>query len=276
MNVMNVRHATDPDQIPGFDTDALRSRFLVEELFGSAISMVYSHEDRIVVGGVRPSGAPVTLETADPLRADHFLARRELGVVNVGTDPGTVTVDGTDHKLGAKEVLYVGRGSRDVSYAGEGGAAFYLVSTPAHATHPTRKGTLADATPIRLGEQRSSNERTIYKFIHADGIQSCQLVLGITELAAGSMWNTMPAHVHDRRTEVYLYFGLEPSDRVVHLMGRPDQTRNLIVADRQAVISPPWSIHCGFGTGNYAFVWAMGGENIDYADVEPYPIAELR
>ncbi|MGN9841955.1 5-dehydro-4-deoxy-D-glucuronate isomerase [Nonomuraea sp. H19] len=273
---MNIRHATDPAQIPGFDTDALRSRFLVEDLFGSAISMVYSHEDRMVIGGVRPSGAPVTLQTADPLRADYFLARRELGVVNVGTDPGTVTVDGAGHELGAKEVLYVGKGSREVTFAGDGGAAFYLVSTPAHATHPTRKGTLADATPISLGEQRSSNERTIYKFIHADGIQSCQLVLGITELAAGSMWNTMPAHLHDRRTEVYLYFGLEPSDRVVHLMGRPDQTRNLIVADRQAVISPPWSIHCGFGTGAYAFVWAMGGENIDYTDVEPYPITELR
>lgn len=273
---MNIRHATDPGQIPGLDTDALRSRFLVEDLFGSDISMLYSHEDRIVIGGARPAGPPVRLETADPLGADYFLARRELGVVNVGTDPGTVTVDGADHKLGVKEVLYVGRGNRDVSFTGTGGTAFYLVSTPAHATYPTRQATLADATPIRLGEQRGSNERTIYKFIHADGIQSCQLVLGITELATGSMWNTMPAHTHSRRTEVYLYFGLQPNDRVVHLMGRPDQTRNLIVADRQAVISPSWSIHCGFGTGNYAFVWAMGGENIDYADVEPYPITRLR
>jgi 4-deoxy-L-threo-5-hexosulose-uronate ketol-isomerase len=275
---VKIRHATDPDQIPGFDTDALRARFLVEDLFGAGdgITMVYSHEDRIVIGGVRPSGAPVPLETAEPLAADHFLARRELGVVNVGTEPGTVTVDGAEHELGVKEVLYVGRGSREVSFDGSGGAAFYLVSTPAHAAYPTRKGTLAEATPISLGEQRSSNERTIYKFIHADGIQSCQLVLGITELAPGSMWNTMPAHVHGRRTEVYLYFGLDADDRVVHLMGRPDQTRNLIVADRQAVISPSWSIHCGFGTGAYAFVWAMGGENIDYADVEPYPITELR
>lgn len=278
---MDVRHATGPEQIPGFDTEALRSRFLAEDLFGAddRIRMVYSHEDRIVFGGVHPSGdgaAPVRLETADPLRAEYFLARRELGVVNVGTGTGTATVDGTAYKLGPKEVLYAGRGSREVTFAGDGAAAFYLVSTTAHATHPTRKGTLADATPVRLGEQRASNERTIYKFIHADGIASCQLVLGITELAPGSMWNTMPAHLHDRRTEVYLYFGLDADQRVVHLMGRPDQTRNLIVADRQAVISPAWSVHCGFGTGAYAFVWAMGGENTDYTDVEPFPVTELR
>lgn len=274
---MEVRHATGPDQIPGFGTEALRSRFLVTDLFGTdEVRYVYSHEDRIVIGGVRPSGAVVPLRTADPLRAEYFLARRELGVVNIGTGTGAVTVDGAEHKLAAKEVLYVGRGSREVAFSGDGTAAFYLVSTPAHATHPTQKGTLADATPVHLGEQRTSNERTIYKFVHADGIQSCQLVLGITELAPGSMWNTMPAHTHDRRTEVYLYFGLEPDQRVVHLMGRPDQTRNLIVAGEQAVISPAWSVHCGFGTGAYAFVWAMGGENTDYTDVEAFPITELR
>ncbi|UNZ15846.1 5-dehydro-4-deoxy-D-glucuronate isomerase [Streptomyces sp. 891-h] len=274
---MEVRHTTGPDQVPGMDTEELRSRFLVQDLFGTdEVRTVYSHEDRMVIGGVRPSGATVPLLTADPLRADHFLARRELGVVNVGSGPGTVTADGTEHQLGTKEVLYVGRGTREVAFTGDGSAAFYVVSTPAHATHPTRKGGLQDATPVHLGEQRTSNERTIYKFIHADGIQSCQLVLGITELGEGSMWNTMPAHTHDRRTEMYLYFGLDPDQRVVHLMGRPDQTRNLIVAGEQAVISPSWSVHCGFGTGSYAFVWAMGGENTDYTDVEPFPITELR
>lgn len=275
---MDVRHATDPAQIPGFDTTALRSRFLVEDLFAAdEVRTVYSHEDRMVIGGVQPAaGTSVPLQTADPLRAEHFLDRRELGVVNIGTGAGTVTVDGEAWELAAREVLYVGRGNREVSFAGSGDAAFYLVSATAHATHPTQRGTLAEAAPVHLGSQANSNERTIYKFIHADGIDSCQLVLGMTELAPGSMWNTMPAHTHHRRTEIYLYFGLEADQRVVHLMGEPQETRNLIVADRQAVISPAWSVHCGFGTGSYTFVWAMAGENIDYGDVEGFPVTELR
>jgi 4-deoxy-L-threo-5-hexosulose-uronate ketol-isomerase len=275
---MRTRYATSPQQIPALDTDALRSHYLVEDLFPTdRVETVYSHEDRLVVGGVAPrAGTPVRLESPDALRAEFFLQRREAGVVNVGTGAGVVDIDGTKYELAAKDVLYIGRGARDVSFAGTGEAAFYLVSTPAHTSHPTRHATLADATPVSLGEQRTSNERTIYKFIHDEGIQSCQLVLGLTELAPGSMWNTMPAHTHERRTEVYLYFGLDPDQRVVHLMGEPQQTRNLIVADRQAVISPCWSIHCGFGTANYAFVWAMGGENTDYGDVVPAPITELR
>jgi 4-deoxy-L-threo-5-hexosulose-uronate ketol-isomerase len=275
---MRTRYATNPQQVPTFDTEALRAQYLVEDLFpADRVEAVYSHEDRLVVGGVAPrSGAPVTLDAPDPLRADFFLQRREAGVVNVGTGAGVVDVDGKSYELAPKDVLYVGRGARDVTFSGDGRAAFYLVSTPAHASHPTRHGTLADATPVVLGEQHTSNERTIYKFVHDEGIQSCQLVLGITELAAGSMWNTMPAHVHERRTEVYLYFGLEPEQRVVHLMGEPRQTRNLIVANQQAVISPCWSVHCGFGTTNYAFVWAMGGENTDYGDVVPAPITQLR
>lgn len=275
---MDVRHATDPAQIPGFDTAALRSRFLVEDLFAAdAVRTVYSHEDRMVIGGVQPDdGVPVPLEPADPLRAGYFLARRELGVVNVGHGPGTVTTDGTEHVLAEREVLYVGRGTRDVTFAGDGAAAFYLVSTAAHATYPTRRGTLAEATPVHLGSVAGSNERTIYKFVHADGIESCQLVLGMTELAPGSMWNTMPAHTHHRRTEIYLYFGLDADQRVVHLMGEPEQTRHLVVADRQAVISPAWSVHCGFGTGSYTFVWAMAGENVDYGDVESVPVTDLR
>ncbi len=275
---MDVRHATDPAQIPGFDTTALRSRFLVEDLFAAdEVRTVYSHEDRMVIGGVQPAaGTSVPLQTADPLRAEHFLDRRELGVVNIGTGAGTVTVDGEAWELAAREVLYVGRGNREVSFAGSGDAAFYLVSATAHATHPTQRGTLAEAAPVHLGSQANSNERTIYKFIHADGIDSCQLVLGMTEIAPGSMWNTMPAHTHHRRTEIYLYFGLEADQRVVHLMGEPQETRNLIVADRQAVISPAWSVHCGFGTGSYTFVWAMAGENIDYGDVEGFPVTELR
>lgn len=275
---MRTRFATSPQQVPGFDTDALRSHYLAENLFPSdRVELLYSHEDRLVVGGVvPPAGTPVPLASPDELRADFFLQRREAGVVNIGTAPGVVRVDSTDYELAPKDVLYLGRGARDVSFAGTGDAAFYLVSTPAHASHPTRSATLAEAAPVSLGEQRTSNERTIYKFIHDEGLQSCQLVLGLTELAAGSMWNTMPAHTHQRRTEVYLYFGLEPDQRVVHLMGEPRQTRNLIVADRQAVISPCWSIHCGCGTASYSFVWAMGGENTDYTDVVPAAITDLR
>ncbi|GGS46680.1 4-deoxy-L-threo-5-hexosulose-uronate ketol-isomerase [Planobispora rosea] len=275
---MEVRHATAPDQIPGATTEWLRARFLVEDLFSPGeVRLVYSHEDRMVVGGVT---GPAVLPAPDPLRAERFLDRRELGVVNVGGEgeagegeTGTVTVDGTPYELAPKECLYVGRGSREVSFDG---GSFYLVSTPAHADHPTAKSTLEDAEPVRLGGSEGSNDRTIYKHIHAKGVRSCQLVLGVTVLEPGSMWNTMPCHTHERRTEVYFYFGLPEDQRVIHLMGRPDETRNLVVADRQAVISPPWSVHCGFGTRSYSFVWAMGGENQAYDDMEQVAIGEMR
>lgn len=266
---MDSRHATAPDQLPGMDTEQLRRRFLVEDLFAPGeVRLTYSHEDRIVIGG---SDGEAELPCPAELRAEFFLERRELGVVNIG-DAGAVTVDGIRYELAAKEVLYVGRGAREVRFDGR----FYLVSTPAHESHPTVKATLDDAEPVRLGAPEGSNERTIYKYIHVKGIQSCQLVLGVTVLAPGSMWNTMPCHTHERRTEVYFYFDLPEADRVVHLMGRPDATRNLIVAPEQAVISPSWSVHCGFGTRSYAFVWAMGGENQAYEDVEPVAIGDLR
>ena len=266
---MDSRHATAPEQVAGMDTGQLRRRFLVEDLFAPGeVRLTYSHEDRMVLGG---STGVAELPCPDELRSDYFLERRELGVVNVG-EAGTVTVDGVRHDLAAKEVLYIGRGARQVSFDGR----FYLVSTPAHASYPTVKATLDDAEPVRLGSRDSSNERTIYKYIHAKGIRSAQLVLGVTVLEPGSMWNTMPCHTHERRTEVYFYFDLPESDRVVHLMGQPDQTRNLVVAPGQAVISPRWSVHCGFGTRSYAFVWAMGGENQAYEDVEPVAIGELR
>ncbi len=275
---MQTRYATNPEQVAGFDTDTLRSHYLVENLFATdRVETVYSHEDRLVIGGVAPAaGVRVRLEVPEPLAAEYFLQRREAGVVNVGTGAGVVEVDGSVFELAPREVLYIGRGARDVVFSGAGDAAFYLVSTPAHTSHPTRHVTREEAAPVCLGAQRTSNERTIYKYIHDEGAASCQLVLGVTELADGSMWNTMPAHTHERRTEIYLYFGIDADQRVVHLMGEPRQTRHLVVADRQAVISPCWSIHCGFGTTNYAFVWAMGGENTDYGDTVPAPITELR
>ena len=255
---MEVRHATAPDEVPRLDTAGLRARFLVDDLFaGPGVRFTYSHHDRLVVGGVVVGDTPVDLPAPAPLRASHFLERREMGVVNVGAGAATVEVDGVSFPLAARECLYVGRGARVVRFLA---GRLYLVSTAAHADFPTRSATLADATPVNLGSVSGSNERTIYKYIHADG----------------SMWNTMPCHTHDRRTEVYCYFDLPPEHRVVHLMGEPHETRNLVVADGQAVISPPWSVHCGFGTHSYSFVWAMGGENQAYDDLEPVDIRDLR
>lgn len=273
---MEVRYSTSPDEASRLDTTALRSRFLVEDLVGGAeVRLVYAQEERIVLGGVRPGAEPVALPNPAELRAEFFLERREAGIVNVGDRPGAVSVDGTVYELAPKDCLYAGRGARQVRFSGEG-AAFYLVSTTAHANHPTRLMTLAESEPVQLGDTAGSNERTIHKFIHEKGIASCQLVLGLTVLAEGSMWNTMPCHTHDRRTEVYFYFDIDADQRIVHLMGRPDGTRNLIVAGGQAVVSPNWSVHCGFGTRRYAFVWAMGGENTAYDDVEPVAITALR
>jgi 4-deoxy-L-threo-5-hexosulose-uronate ketol-isomerase len=270
---MEIRHATHPSQVSGFATADLRGHYLVEDLFpADRVRLVYSHQDRTVVGGVAPS-SPVRLESPDPLRSEHFCERRERGIVNVGA-AAPVTVDGTAYDLAHRDCLYVGRGARDVVF-GPGGA-FYLISAPAHASYPTTLSRLADLTGNRLGGAEGSNDRTIYKHIHADGVLSSQLVLGVTVLEPGSMWNTMPCHTHDRRTEVYFYFDLEPDQRVVHLMGEPDQTRNLIVAGEQAVVSPRWSVHCGFGTQSYAFVWAMGGENTAYDDVEPVALTLMR
>lgn len=268
---MDVRHATSPEQIRSFDTAALRSHYLVEDLFGPVIEGVYTHQDRIVVAGVRPENK-TALTSFDPLRSEHFLARRELGVINIGAT-GTVEVDGVPYEMDAKDCLYVGRGAREVTF--ERGT-FYLVSAPAHETYPTVHARLKDVEPLRLGGAEGSNDRAIYKYIHLDGIRSCQLVMGVTVLEPGSMWNTMPCHTHDRRTEVYLYFDLPQDQRIVHLMGRPDETRNLIVRNEQAVISPSWSVHCGFGTRSYSFVWAMAGENQAFDDMDQVAVAEMR
>jgi len=279
MKNLEIRHATHPDQLPGLDTDGLRAHYLIEELFPPGeVRAVYSHHDRTVIGGVSPR-TPVALPAFDPLRSEHFCERRELGIVNVG-GPGLARVDGTEYELAHRDCLYVGRGARDIVFESSDPdtdpARLYLMSTPAHAEHPTRLARHKDTAGVRLGAAEGSNDRTIYKYIHADGIRSCQLVLGVTVLEPGSMWNTMPCHTHDRRTEAYLYFDLPPEHRIVHLMGRPDQTRNIIVANEQAVISPSWSVHFGFGTAGYAFVWAMAGENQAFDDMDHVAIPELR
>jgi 4-deoxy-L-threo-5-hexosulose-uronate ketol-isomerase len=273
---MEIRHPTHPDEFAGLDTDALRSRFLVEGLLTPGeLRLVLSHHDRLVVGGAHPAGRELSLTPPGQLRAESFCDRRELAAICVG-GAGVVTVDGQKHELAVQDVLYVGRGARDVVFGGDDEARFYLISAPAHASHPTTLARRDEVEAVHLGDATNANVRTIRKYIHAGGIASCQLVVGITSLAEGSVWNTMPCHLHDRRTEVYFYFGLGPANRIIHLCGRPEATRNLVVGDEQAVISPSWSVHCGAGTANYSFVWAMGGENLAFEDMDQVPLEALR
>jgi 4-deoxy-L-threo-5-hexosulose-uronate ketol-isomerase len=276
---MKVIHAPSPAETSMLDTTGLRESFLLEELFEPGeLTLVYTDLDRAIVGSAVPTAEALSLAAGDELRADYFCERRELGILNMGAR-GTVSVDGTDHELDTCDCLYVGRGSRDVSFASAdpaSPAAFYLISYPAHAVHPTTKATPADATRVELGSQEECNERTICQYIHENGIKSCQLVMGYTEFKPGSIWNTMPAHTHLRRSEVYCYFDVPDSHAVLHMMGEPGETRPLWVHDKQAVLSPAWSIHCGCGTAAYRFCWAMGGENQAFTDMDRVEIAELR
>jgi 4-deoxy-L-threo-5-hexosulose-uronate ketol-isomerase len=279
---MEQRYATNPEQLRSFDTDELRQRYLVPELFVAGhVTAVYTHHDRIVLGGAVPAGAQLPLPTFEELRAEFFLANRELGVVNIGAE-GTITADGESYNLPNGACLYIGRGTRNVVFADTKpesdtrGAQFYLFSAPAHTTHPTALVLKGEGTARELGDPLTSNQRTLNQYIHANGIRSCQILMGVTQLHPGSMWNTMPAHTHDRRTECYLYFDVPADARVIHLHGSPDETRHMVVADRQAVISPSWSVHAGVGTAAYSFVWAMAGENQSFDDMDAVPITAMR
>ncbi len=261
------------------DTTGLRESFLLEDLFQPGeLTMVCTDLDRAVVGAAVPIGETIELGGAEELRARYFCERRELGILNIG-GPGTVTVDGTDYELAERECLYVGRGSREVAFGSaskDDPAGFYLVSYPAHSTYPTIKATAADAARVDLGTSEGCNERTIFQYIHEGGIKSCQLVMGYTELSPGSNWNTMPPHTHLRRSEIYCYFDVPEEHAVLHMMGEPRETRPLWISDRQVVLSPAWSIHCGCGTAAYRFAWAMGGENQAFTDMDGENISELR
>jgi len=276
---MKVRNTADPVRFDRMSTDEIRESFLVDTLFSDdRISMVYSDADRAIVGSAVPATTTLTLESAPELRAETFCERRELGILNIG-GPGTVTVDGTQHTMANRDALYVGRGSKTVSFASDAArtpARYYLLSFPAHAAHPTTHIRQADAEPLRVGSRETCNERTIYKLIHPAGVKSCQLVMGFTVLEPGCVWNTMPPHTHERRMEVYLYFDMPDDVRVFHFMGRPEATRHLVVANGQAVISPSWSIHCGAGTGAYTFCWGMGGENQAFDDMDHLTVDQLR
>ncbi|MEO8737238.1 MAG: 5-dehydro-4-deoxy-D-glucuronate isomerase [Edaphobacter sp.] len=261
------------------NTDELRETFLLEEMFQPGeIEFAYVDLDRAVIGSAVPTKNALKLETEPELRADYFLERRELGVLNVG-GAGSVVVDGNTFDLDKLDCLYVGRGAKEVSFTSKDAAKpayFYLLSYPAHADYPAAMVKFADLKGLELGSVETCNKRTIYKAIYKEGIKSCQLVMGFTLLASGSNWNTMPAHTHMRRSEIYFYFDVDPSHRVFHLMGPPDATSHLVVADKEIVVSPGWSIHAGVGTKNYGFCWGMGGENQAYDDMDGVAIAELK
>ena len=271
---VETRQAVHPDHARAMDTAALRRHFLAEGIFAPGeIRLVYTHYDRFVVGAAVPDGAALVLDRIAETKTATFLERREMGVVNIG-GPGRVEAGGQGWDMAQGDVLYLGMGAGPVTVSGQG--RFYITSCPAHRALPARLGAVADAKEMKTGAVETSNKRTIRQFIHPLVMESCQLVLGYTTLEDGSVWNTMPAHVHDRRMEAYLYHGMEPQARVLHLMGEPQETRHVFVANEQAVISPPWSIHAGAGIGGYTFIWAMAGDNVDYTDMDFVQPEDLR
>jgi 4-deoxy-L-threo-5-hexosulose-uronate ketol-isomerase len=275
---METRYSPNHVGYQELGTGELRSTFLVESLFApEKLELIYSDADRAVIGSAAPVASPIQLAADAELRAAYFCERRELGVLNIG-GPGAVEVDGTCFDLAKFDGLYVGRGSRNVSFSSQDAAdlaCFYLLSYPAHAAYPTTLVPQASANQVHLGTAADANRRTIHQYIHTGGVRSCQLVMGYTQLHEGSVWNTMPPHTHARRSEIYFYFDLGKA-RVMHFMGAPEETRHIVISDRQAVISPSWSIHCACGTGSYAFCWGMGGENQAFDDMDPAPLEQLR
>ena len=273
-----TRYASSPQAVKQYDTAQLRSEFLIDNLMEvGKINLTYSHYDRYIAGSAVPI-QPLTLESIDPLKSSFFLERRELGIINVGGN-GTVTTDGVVYELGFKDALYIGSGNKEVVFKSDDAnnpAKFYLNSAPAHANYPNKKVGLAEANKLQLGSMETANHRTVNQMIIGGIVTTCQLQMGMTELKTGSVWNTMPSHVHDRRMEVYFYLDIPKNKAVCHFMGQTDETRHIWMNNHQAVISPPWSIHSGAGTSNYTFIWGMAGENLDYGDMDVCKITDLR
>ncbi|XZK30367.1 5-dehydro-4-deoxy-D-glucuronate isomerase [Clostridium perfringens] len=276
---MRNRYANNPKDSKRYDTEELRENYLVEDIFkDDQIELVYSHVDRIIFGGIKPVYKELKLEAGKEMGVDYFLERRELGIINIG-GKAIVTIDGTEYELKEKDGLYVGKGNKEVSFKSvnpEEPAKLYVNSVPAHKEYETVKIDIEKANPVRLGDNKTLNKRTIYQYVHPNVCESCQLLMGLTMLELGNAWNTMPCHTHERRMEVYFYFDMDEDTRVFHLMGEPTETRHLVVKNEECVISPSWSIHSGVGTSNYTFIWGMCGENKTFDDMDHISMDILR
>jgi len=277
---MEVRFSPDPNGYKRMTSDELRETFLIDTLFKpDTVELVYSDIDRSITGSVLPVSKTLKLESSKKeMAAEYFAERREIGIINIGEE-GEITVDGTKYKMVKKDALYIGRGAKDITFSSKdpkNPAEFYISSYPAHTEYPTKHAKFSDAAPVKLGSLKEANSRTIYKYIHPEGIKSCQIVMGMTELEEGSTWNTMPVHTHQRRSEVYFYFNLENDSVLFHIMGQPDETRHIVIRNKQAVLSPSYSIHAGAGTQNYTFIWSMGGENQAFDDMDGVSMKTLK
>lgn len=276
---LEIRYSNHPEDSKYYTTEELRQHYLIEKLFiEDEATLVYSHIDRIIAGGIMPVSKEVRLSAGKELGVSYFFERREAGIINIG-GKGKVTLDGKDFIVGNGDALYIGKGCRDVMFEAvdtDHPPKFYFNSSPAHKSYPSRIITLDQARKLELGEKEKLNVRTINQYIHPEVCESCQLVMGMTTLAPGSVWNTMPCHTHERRMEVYMYFNMDEESRVFHLMGQPQETRHIVMANEQAVISPSWSIHSGVGTSNYTFIWGMCGENIEFDDMDHVAIKDIQ
>ncbi len=279
MTELDTRYAIHPEDMKKYTTEDLRNHFLVDTIFEPGqVRLTYTHNDRMIFGGVTPAQSELTITLDKELGVEYFLERRELGIINIGGN-GSVTLDGEVYGMQKRDGLYVGKGTREVIFRSddpENPAKFYINSTPAHHQYPTVKIDINNIEPLQAGEPGTLNERRIYQYVHPNVCESCQLQMGLTMLSPGSVWNTMPCHTHERRMEVYLYFDMEPETRVFHFMGQPAETRHLVMSNEQAAISPSWSIHTGTATSNYTFIWGMCGENITYTDMDHVKMEDLR
>jgi 4-deoxy-L-threo-5-hexosulose-uronate ketol-isomerase len=275
---MDIRFSVSKDEAHKMDTTQIRKNFLVQDLMkDDAIQLVYSHDDRMIIGGAKPMNKTLELPNHPELRAEFFLERREIGIINVG-GPGRVIADGKEFAIDKMGCVYIGKGTKEVKFKSRSKkqpAIFYMLSAPAHHKYPNRSMAKEKASPVEMGDASTSNKRTIYKYIHLDGIKSCQVVMGLTVLESGSVWNSVPPHTHTRRMEVYFYFDVPETQRIFHFMGDPKETRHILMSNHEAIISPPWSTHFGCGTSNYGFIWGMAGENQVYTDMDPAGVDSL-
>ena len=276
---LDTRYANHPEDSKHYTTEELRKHYLMETVFvADEVNLMYSHVDRVIAGGIMPVETEVKLEGCKELGSEFFLERRELGLINIGGS-GKIVLDGVEYKMASKDGLYVGMGVKEITFisdSAENPAKYYVNSAPAHVAYPTVKIDIANANAVHLGDLENSNKRTIFQYVHPAVCKSCQLLMGMTVLDPNNMWNTMPTHTHERRMEVYFYFNMDENTRVFHLMGQPHETRHIVMANEQAVISPSWSIHSGVGTKNYTFIWGMAGENQTFTDMDHIAMDQLR